>query len=139
MADNTEKKKGSILGKLILLAIFFVAGGVVGRTSVGEWAEKMYNTIRYSKAEVAENFLSKPAAFDLTVEHRQNDQGQLETYLVNVAKHEMLPVYEVKGTTQVGKAEHRMIGLKDQLLEDAKEGGSAALEKAKQLLEFLDK
>jgi hypothetical protein len=32
-----------------------------------------------------------------------------------------------------------MIGLKDQLLEDAKEGGSVALEKAKQLLELLDK
>lgn len=139
MAENTEKKQGSFLGKLIVLVIFFIAGGVVGRTSVGEWAEKMYRTIRYSSTAVAENFLSKPSAFDLNIQHRKNEEGQLETYLVNVTKNEMLPVYEINGTTQVGKAEHRMIGLKDQLMKDAKEGGSAALEKAKQLLEFLEK
>ena len=137
MAKKTPKKKGSFVGTFILILIAFVGGGVVGRTQVGWQAESLYNSIRYAQTPVAINFLSKP--FTLDLEYRQNEQGELETYLVNVGNNEMLPIYEVKGTTQVGKAEHRMIGLKDQLLEDAKEGGSAALEKAKQLLDFLDR
>ena len=136
MSEKTEKKKGSFIGTLVLIFIVFIAGGVVGRTKVGWQAESMYNTIRHSQTPMAKNFLPKPFALDIA--YRLNEQGELETYLVNVTNDEMLPVYEIKGTTQVGKAEHRMIGLKDQLLEDAKEGGSAALEKAKQLLEFLN-
>ncbi len=137
MAEKTEKKKGSFVGTLILILIVFIAGGVVGRTKVGWQAESLYRTIRYSRTPVAEYFLTKP--FTLDIQYRQNDQGELETYLLNIANNEMLPIYEIKGTTQVGDAEHRMIGLKDQLMEDAKEGGSAALEKARQLLEFLDR
>jgi hypothetical protein len=138
MAEKTgTKKKGSFLGILILLVIVFIAGGVVGRTQIGWEAEKIYNTIRYSRSPVATEFVSKP--FELKIEYRQNDQGELETYLANRATYELLPVYEIKGTTQVGKVDHRMAGLKDQLLDDAKEGGSAALEKARQLFEFLEK
>lgn len=137
MAENTGKKKGSFVVTLILMLIAFVGGGVVGRTQAGWQAESLYNSLRYSQTPVAANFLSKP--FTLDIEYRQNEQGELETYLLNIENNEMLPIYEVTGTTQVGKAEHRMTGLKDQLLEDAKEGGSAALEKAKQLLEFLDR
>lgn len=138
MAQNTEqKKKGSFVGTLILMLLAFVAGGVVGRTQIGWMAENTFNTLRYSRTPVAESFLNKP--FGLDIAYQQNDQGELETYLLNLTNNEMLPIYEVNGTTQVGDAKHRMIGLKDQLLKDAEEGGSAALEKAKQLLDFLDR
>lgn len=137
MAENTEKKNGSFLGILILILIAFIAGGVVGRTQLGWQAESLYHSMRYAQTPVAKDFLSKP--FKLNIQYRQNAQGELETYLVNAASNELLPIYDINGTTQVGQADHRIAGLKDELLDDAKEGGSTALEKAKQLLEFLDR
>ena len=143
MAEKTEKKKSSFLIKLIVIVVVFIAGGVVGRTQVGWQAEKIYNTIRYSRIPIAEKFLTNPFALDIG--YSQNLQGELETYLLlNGTDTGPLPIYEIDGAIQVGDFDHRKNGLTyelrenaGELLKDAKQGGSEALEKAKQLLELI--
>jgi hypothetical protein len=136
-----KEKHGSWTLKLIWWVILLIIGFVIGRTPAGWETEKIYNTIRFRNTPSAENFLPNP--FSLKIAYRQNDEGQLETYLVNLNKDEMLPIYEIENTTQVGDSEHRIKGLGDEtrkklneILEGAKEGGTTALDKAKQLLEI---
>jgi hypothetical protein len=136
-AQSEPKKRRSFLGVLILILVVFIAGGVVGRLPIGRQAESLFQSMRYARTPAAAAFLANP--FGLSIHYRQNENGELETYLLNAATNEMLPIYGINGTTQVGKAEHRMIGLKDQLVREAQTGGSAAVEKAKQLLDFLDR
>lgn len=132
----------SIKGKLFLMILALLIGIVIGMTQPGAEIMKLYNTVRFRNTPVAQGFLPNP--FHLRVAHTVNDQGELETYLVNTQKSEMLPVLEVEGTTQVGDAQHRIQSIGDETLEkmrtifeDAKEGGAGALEKAKKLLEGL--
>ncbi len=139
-----NSSKSRFFGKIFLALILVVIGIIIGITSPGWEVKKIYNTIRFRNTSVAEDFLSNP--FSLKIVYVQNDQEQLETYLINDSKNEMLPIYEIEGTTQVGDAEHRIRGVSEEtrsrvieILEDAKEGSSTALDKAKQLLERLGK
>jgi hypothetical protein len=88
---------------------------------------------------VAENFV--PSPFDLKIVYLKNTEGRLETYLINAATNEMLPIVQVEGTTQVGDVAHRFRGIGEEgrnrlkdIFENARDGGSTALDKALQLL-----
>jgi hypothetical protein len=115
--------------------------------SPGQWlseqqgtANKLYNQyVQFRNTPTAEDFLSEP--FELKIVHLKNTEGQLETYLVNKQKNEMLPILEVEGTTQVGDVSHRFRGIGEEgrnklkeVLESAKDGSASAFEKALQLL-----
>lgn len=136
------KSEGSFVGKLIIIVILLGLGIALGISPLGWQVKKIYYTIRYYNTPIAKDFLSKP--FSLHVSYSRNDAGELETYLINEEKSEALPVYEIEGTTQVGDAEHRMRGIGEETrkklieaFEEAQEGGSAALEKLKQVLDNL--
>jgi hypothetical protein len=138
---------GKFLSKLVWILVIIIIALVVGMISPGEWLSKrkealnkFYNTtFRFSKTPIAEGF--SPNAFDLKIVHVKNTQGNLETYLVNASKNEMLPILEVEETTQVGDITHRFRGVGEEgrsrleeFLENAKGDGSSALEKALELL-----
>jgi hypothetical protein len=135
--------KGSFLGKLILVIILLIIGIGIGMTPVGWQAQKLYHLIRYRNAPIAKGFVTKP--FSLKMAYVQDSEG-LKTYLFNEATNDMLPVFEVEGTVQVGEVEYRLKGMGEEtrskvlnLLEEAKKGSSTALDKAKQLLQGLGK
>lgn len=139
-----EKKQGGMLGKLVVAVLVLILGMAIGMSSFGREVKRLYYTLRFRGTPVAESFLPEP--FHLKIHHTLNDQGQLETYLVNAPQNEILPVYEIEGMTQVGDTEHRMRGLSEEtrnrlleILEETKEGGSTALDRAKQLLEQFGK
>jgi len=139
----TNASKGSFLGKLILVIILLIIGMGIGMTPVGWQAQKLYHFIRYRNAPVAKGFVTKP--FRLKLVYVQDAEG-LKTYLLNEVQNEMLPVFEVEGTVQVGEVEYRLKGMGEEtrskvlnLLEEAKKGSSTALDKVKQLLEGLGK
>jgi hypothetical protein len=140
-----EAKKGrGIGGKLLITVILLMIGIALGMSSFGSDVKRIYYTLRFQGTPVAENFLPEP--FHLKIHYTLNDQGQLETYLVNEPAGEILPIQKIEGMTQVGDTEHRMRGLSEEtrnkvleILEETKEGGSTALDKAKQLLEKFGK
>lgn len=132
---------------VIVLIIVIIISLIVGMIAPGQWLSQQkrrltkfyYTTFRFRNTPIAENFLTQP--FDLAVIYVENTEGKLETYLVNGAKGEMLPILEVESTTQVGDMAHRFKGLGKEgqntlknLLKDVKDGGAGALEKALQIL-----
>ncbi len=134
------------LNKMLLVLILLVAAFIVGMISPGQWladrrhdVDKLYNKFRFSKAPVAEDF--SPDAFEFKIVYVKNAEGKLETYLVNSQKNEMLPVFEIEGTTQVGDANHRLRGIGEEgrdklksILESAKDGSSTTIDKLLDLL-----
>lgn len=133
---------GKILTKLLIMIVIIALAFIGGMISPGEKLDsvkhevnKYYNKIRFSKIPVAQGFLSNP--FDLKLAYVENTEGQLEVFLINTEKPEMLPIFEVAGTTQVGDLKHRLQGVKDEgqdKLQDIFEEGSSAIDKA---LKFL--
>ena len=138
---------GKFLSNLLWILVIIVIALVVGMISPGGWlskrkesVNKIYNqTIRFSKTPIAEGF--SPDSLDLKIIYVENTQGNLETYLVNTSKNEMLPIFEVEGTTQVGDIAHRFRGVGEEgrsrleeFLKNAKGESSTALEKALELL-----
>ncbi len=137
---------GKFLSKFLLVIIVIVLAVVVGMISPGQKMtnlrheiNKFYNKIRFSKTPIAQGFLSSP--FSLKMVYVENTEGQLEVYLINTEKDEMLPILEVEGTTQVGNVKHRLKGIGEEgrnklkdILESAREGGTGAIDKALQLL-----
>lgn len=140
-----EAKKGrGMVGKLVITVILLIVGMAIGMSSFGSGVKRRYYTLRFRGTPVAESFLTQP--FHLKIHYTLNDKGELETYLVNEPRSEILPIHEIEGMTQVGDTEHRMRGLSEEtrnkvleMLEETKEGGSSALDKAKQLLEQFGK
>ena len=115
---------------------------VVGMISPGMWlgnrrqdAVMLYNKMAlYRNVPIAKGFTGTP--FDLRIMYVKNGDGQLEAYFVNPPRNEILPIYDVEGTTQVGDVTHRFKGLGEEgrnklktLLESAKEGSSGAMDK----------
>ena len=138
---------GKFFRNFVLLLIVIAISIVIGMISPGQWlseqqgtANKLYNQyVQFRNTPTAEDFLSEP--FELKIVHLKNTEGQLETYLVNKQKNEMLPILEVEGTTQVGDVSHRFRGIGEEgrnklkeVLESAKDGSASAFEKALQLL-----
>jgi hypothetical protein len=138
-----KSSKGWFWGKFFIVLILLIIGLIIGMTSVGWEVKKVYHTVRFRNVPIAKGFLPNP--FGLKIVYVQDAEG-LKTYLINDSKDEMLPVFEIEGTTQVGDAEHRIKGIGEEtrskvlkILEDAKKGSSTTLDKAKQLLEGLGK
>lgn len=138
---------GKFFRNVILLLIVIVIALLVGMIAPGEqlssWKKtinKVYNKqVRFRNTPVAENFTSNP--FDLQIEYLENTEGKLEVYFVNSQKNEILPIFEIEGTTQVGDVAHRFRGIGEEgrnklkdILENARDGGANALDKALQLL-----
>lgn len=138
---------GKFFRNLILLLIVIAISILVGMIAPGKQlsnlkttVNKAYNQhIRFRGAPIAQDFSLNP--FDLRIEHLVNTQGNLEVYFVNPQKNEILPIFEIEGTTQVGDVAHRFRGIGEEgrnklkgILESARDGGSNAIEKALQLL-----
>jgi hypothetical protein len=138
---------GKFLRNLIFILILILIALVVGMISPGKqlssWkksANKIYNEqVRFRNTPIAEGFTSNP--FALGIEYLENTEGKLEVYFVNSQKNEILPVFEIEGTTQVGDVSHRFRGIGEEgrnklknILENAREGGASALDKALELL-----
>ncbi len=134
---------GKFLRKLLMLIVIIALAFIVGMISPGEKltylkheVNKFYNSkIQFSKIPIAQGFSSN--AFDLKLVYVENTEGQLEVYLINTEKSEMLPILDVKGTTQVGILKHRLQGVKDEgqnKLKDIFEDGSNAIDKALKIL-----
>ncbi|PID56879.1 hypothetical protein CSB45_09440 [candidate division KSB3 bacterium] len=132
---------------LLLLIITCVISLIVGMVSPGQWLStqqraltKFYHQqLRFRGTAAAENFSSTP--YHLQIIYLENTEGKLESYLMNAAKNEMLPILEVEGTTQVGDLSHRFKGLGEEgrgkltsVLEQMRSDGTDALDKA---FEFL--
>jgi len=121
---------------LVIIAILF------GMLSPGQWLtdrswtlKRLFNKVLFRNTPVAQNFVSDP--FSLKIVHVKNEEtGELETYLTNVQSHEMLPVYEINGTTHVGDIEHRLRGVTEEAQNSLEEGGETVLKKLKQLQEL---
>ena len=138
---------GKFFRTVILLLIVIAISVLIGMISPGKqlssWktaVNKLYNTqIRFRNTEIAPNFSLTP--FDLRIEYLINTEGQLEAYFVNSQKSEILPIFEIEGTTQVGDVAHRFRGIGEEgrnklkdILENARDGGANAIDKAIQLL-----
>ena len=61
--------------------------------------------------------------------------------MTKIAARTILPVFEIEGTTQVGDVSHRFRGIGEEgrnklkdILENARDGGASAIDKALQLL-----
>ena len=132
---------------VMLLIITCIVSLIIGMISPGQWlsdqqrlAKKLYNeNLRFRGTPIAENFSTTP--YGLHIIYIENTEGKLESYFVNAPKNEMLPILEVEGTTQIGDVAHRFKGLGEEgrgklitILEDVKDGGSSALDKALRLL-----
>lgn len=133
----------------LLVIVLLIIALVVGMISPGEWMtnrshdfKQMYNsTVRFRNTSAAKDFCPNP--FELKIVYLKSPDGKLETYLFNAATKEMLPIYLIEGTTQVGDVAHRFKGIGEEgrstlktLIESAKTQGTGALDK---LLERLGK
>lgn len=138
---------GKFFRNLILLLIVIAISILVGMVAPGKQlsslkttVNKVYNQhIRFRGVAIAKDFSLNP--FDLRIEHLVNTEGNLEVYFLNPQKNEILPIFEIEGTTQVGDVAHRFRGIGEEgrnklkgILESARDGGSNAIEKALQLL-----
>ena len=131
----------------IIVVVLMAISLVVGMISPGMWlgnrrqdAVMMYNKMAlYRNVPIAKGFTGTP--FDLRIMYVKSGDGTLETYLVNPPKNEILPIYEIEGTTQVGDVAHRFKGLGEEgrtklekLLETVKEDGSGAIDNLLKML-----
>lgn len=137
-------KKGGFIGTLLGIIVLLVIGIAIGVSPAGDVVKSIYYSLRYLNMPIAQGFLPKP--YSMHIAYAATPQKQVEVYLVNEAKNEMLPIYEVEGTTQVGDVAHRVKGLGEetrtkvmQMVEDAKKGSSTALDRLGDLLERLGK
>ncbi len=137
----------NFLRNTILVLILMLISLVVGMISPGMWLgnRRQDVSILYHKmfafrnVPMAQNFTATP--FDLRIMYVKSADGALETYLVNPPKNEILPIYDVEGTTQVGDISHRFKGLGEEgrgklekLLESVKEDGTGAIDNLLKLL-----
>ncbi len=137
----------NFLRNTILVVILMLISLVVGMISPGMWlgnrrqdVSMLYHKmIGFRNVPLAQNFTTTP--FDLRIMYVKSANGALETYLMNQPKNEMLPIYEVEGTTQVGDISHRFKGLGEEgrgklekLLESVKEDGTGAIDNLLKLL-----
>ena len=138
---------GKFFRNLILLLIVIAVSMLVGMIAPGKQlsrlktaVNKAYNQhFRFRGEPIAKDFSLNP--FDLRIEYIENTEGNLEVYFLNPQKSEILPIFEIEGTTQVGDVAHRFRGIGEEgrnklkgILESARDGGSSAIEKALQLL-----
>ncbi len=128
----------TVLGIVVMLII----GILIGMVSPGQrltdqsWRlKRLYNKFHFRNTPVAQNFVSDP--FGLKIVYIKNEEtGELETYLQNIQSKEMLPLYEINGTTQVGDIDHRLRGVTEEAQKSLEEGGETILKKLKQLQEL---
>jgi hypothetical protein len=121
---------------LVIIAILF------GMMSPGQWLtnwswelKRLYHQFHYRNTPIAQNSPTDP--FGLKIVYVKNETtGELETYLKNTQSHEMLPVYDINGTTHVGDIEHRLQGIREEAQKSLEEGGTTVLDKLKQLQEL---
>ena len=137
----------NFFSNFILLIVALIVAFVAGMISPGAWltARKQeinaiyYKMAAYPNVPPAENFVTTP--FDLQLVYVKNPSGQLESYLFNSVRNEMLPILDVEGATQVGDLAHRFKGLGEEgrnklvdAIESAKAQGSGALDSIIKLL-----
>lgn len=138
---------GKFFRNLILLLIVIAISIVVGMIAPGKQLSRLKTTVnkaynqhfQFRNTPIAKDFSLNP--FDLRIEYLVNTQGSLEVYFMNPQKNEILPIFEIEGTTQVGDVSHRFRGIGEEgrnklkgILEGARDGGTNAIEKALQLL-----
>ncbi len=131
----------------ILVLILMLISLVIGMISPGEWLGNRrqdvvmlyHKTVEFRDVSSAKDFTATP--FDLRIMYVKSGDGTLETYLVNPPKNEILPIYEIEGTTQVGDVAHRFKGLGEEgrtklekLLETVQQDGSGAIDKLLKML-----
>ena len=127
---------------VLWIAILLIIAILFGMVSPGQWLtdqswklKRLFNKVYFRNIQVAQNFISAP--FDLKIVYVTNDETrELETYLQNIQSQEMLPVYEIDGSTHVGDIEHRLRGVSQEAKESLEEGGESVLKKLKQLQEL---
>lgn len=130
------------LKTVLWIVILIIIGILFGMVSPGQWLtdqswrlKRLFNKVYFRNTQAAQNFVSAP--FDLKLVHLKNEEtGTLETYLQNVQSQEMLPVYEINGTTHVGDIEHRLRGVREEAQKSLEEGGESVLKKLKKLQEL---
>lgn len=133
----------NLLFVLIVIVISVLVGMIAPGKQLSSWKKtinKIYHEqVQYRNTPIAENFTSNP--FNLRIEYLENTEGKLEVYFVNSQKNEILPVFEIEGTTQVGDVSHRFRGIGEEgrnklkdILENARDGGASAIDKALELL-----
>ena len=125
--------------KVVWIVILVIIAVLFGMISPGQWLtdqswklKRLFNKVYFRNTQAAQDFISTP--FDLKIVYVKNDEtGALETYLQNVQSKEMLPVYDITGTIQVGDIDHRLNGVSEEAQKSLEEGGEAVLKKLKQL------
>lgn len=137
----------NFLRNTVFIVILMLISVIVGMISPGTWLGNRrqdvtmfyHKMIEFRNVPSAKDFTGTP--FDLRIMYVRSADGALETYLVNPPKNEILPIYEIEGTTQVGDVAHRFKGLGEEgrtklekLLQTVKEDGSGTIDNLLKML-----